>query len=248
MVGAGVALLQGNEIVYNRGFGARDLQLDAPVTPRTRFRIAFNTKSMTSMLLAHFVDSGAVRWNTRAVGLWLEFRAPDRRVDGTSAHRRPAGHGRWCGGARDGRVLPQWGRPISGRPVAVDSVLAGDRASEHRLRLQQHPRRRRPSLSCCSPAARSPPTWRRHTPRKCSSTSSSRSGWRTPRWPQTRAAEESRPGEAPNRSPSRSGREAARPRTSRRAMERDAQLGAGEAGRARARAARPRTAIANQQT
>jgi len=76
MVGAAVALFQSGQIVYNRGFGVRDVQSNAPVTPSTRFRIASNTKSMTSMLMAMFVDEGRLGWDTRAVDLWPEFRAP----------------------------------------------------------------------------------------------------------------------------------------------------------------------------
>ena len=59
MVGASVALFEGDEIVYNRGFGTRDLRSREPVTTRTRFRIASNTKSMTSFLLARYVDEGS---------------------------------------------------------------------------------------------------------------------------------------------------------------------------------------------
>ena len=69
MVGAGVARFQGDRIVYNEGFGLRNLRRKEPVTPRTRFRVGSNTKSMTSMLLARLVDMGMVRWNTRAVEL-----------------------------------------------------------------------------------------------------------------------------------------------------------------------------------
>lgn len=75
-VGAGVALVEGNAIVYNRGFGTRDVPSKAPVTPSTRFRIGSNTKSMTSLLLARYVDDGRLRWDTPAVELWPQFQAP----------------------------------------------------------------------------------------------------------------------------------------------------------------------------
>jgi CubicO group peptidase (beta-lactamase class C family) len=80
MVGASVAVFEGDKIVYNGGFGTRDLRTRQPVTTRTRFRIASNTKSMTSFLLARYVDDGLARWNARAVDLWPEFRAPNRRL------------------------------------------------------------------------------------------------------------------------------------------------------------------------
>ena len=74
--GAAVALVQGNEIVFNRGFGLRDLASGAPVTPRTRFRIGSITKSMTVLLLATLVDDGVLSWDDRVVDLWSEFAAP----------------------------------------------------------------------------------------------------------------------------------------------------------------------------
>ena len=74
--GAAVALVQGNEIVYNRGFGVRDVASNAPVTPRTRFRNGSITKAMTALLLASLVDDGALDWDDRALDLWPEFRAP----------------------------------------------------------------------------------------------------------------------------------------------------------------------------
>ena len=74
--GAAVALVQGNEIAYSRGFGRRDLEHDAPVTPRTRFRTASITKSMTALLLAILVAEGILDWDDLAVDLWPGFRAP----------------------------------------------------------------------------------------------------------------------------------------------------------------------------
>jgi CubicO group peptidase (beta-lactamase class C family) len=54
--GAAVALVQRNEIVFNHGFGVRNLESGEPVTPRTRFRIGSITKSMTALLLGTLVD------------------------------------------------------------------------------------------------------------------------------------------------------------------------------------------------
>ncbi|WP_322411386.1 serine hydrolase domain-containing protein [Microbacterium invictum] len=76
LVGAAVALFQGDEIVYNKGFGRRDLSTGESVTPNTRFRIGSNTKSMTSLLIAKYVDDGLVTWDTRIVDLWPDFVAP----------------------------------------------------------------------------------------------------------------------------------------------------------------------------
>jgi CubicO group peptidase (beta-lactamase class C family) len=76
MPGAAVALVQDTHIVYARGFGVRNLQTNAPVSPHTRFRIASNTKSMTSLLAATFVDQGVLDWDAPVSGVWPEFVAP----------------------------------------------------------------------------------------------------------------------------------------------------------------------------
>lgn len=74
--GAAAALVQGDQIVFSRGFGVGDLERNVPVTERTRFRIASNTKSMSAFLVATFVDAGVLGWDDRVVDVWPEFRAP----------------------------------------------------------------------------------------------------------------------------------------------------------------------------
>jgi CubicO group peptidase (beta-lactamase class C family) len=76
MPGAAVALVQDSHIVYARGFGVRDVQSNASVSPQTRFRIASNTKSMTSLLAATFIDQGVLDWDASVLGVWPEFVAP----------------------------------------------------------------------------------------------------------------------------------------------------------------------------
>jgi CubicO group peptidase (beta-lactamase class C family) len=74
--GAAVSLVQGDEIVFNRGFGVRNVASGQSVTPHTRFRIGSITKSMTVLLLATLVDEGVFGWDDRVVNLWPEFEAP----------------------------------------------------------------------------------------------------------------------------------------------------------------------------
>jgi len=91
--GAAVALVQGNEIVFNRGFGTRDLASGEPVTPRTRFRIGSITKSMTVLLLATLVDEGVFGWDDHAVDLWPSFAAPTPELTRTLRMRDLLGMG-----------------------------------------------------------------------------------------------------------------------------------------------------------
>lgn len=76
IVGAAVGLVEGDRVVLARGFGVRDLVQNEPVTERTRFRIASNTKSMTTLLIATFVDQGLFGWDDRVIDIWPEFRTP----------------------------------------------------------------------------------------------------------------------------------------------------------------------------
>ncbi|MET0859940.1 MAG: serine hydrolase domain-containing protein [Microbacterium sp.] len=76
LVGASIALFQADRIVYNKGFGVRDVSSGEPVTPNTRFRIGSNTKSMTSLLIAKYVDDGLTTWDTKVVDLWPGFVGP----------------------------------------------------------------------------------------------------------------------------------------------------------------------------
>jgi CubicO group peptidase (beta-lactamase class C family) len=91
--GAAVALVEGDQIVYQRGFGVRELNDQAPVTPRTRFRIASNTKSMTSLLVATFVDEGLLGWDTPVIEAWPAFRAPTDELTRTLRVRDLLGNG-----------------------------------------------------------------------------------------------------------------------------------------------------------
>lgn len=88
LVGASVALFQGDQIVYNKGFGVRDLVTAEPVTPNTRFRIGSNTKSMTSLLIAKYVDDGLTTWDTPVTELWAEFLGPTPELtEGLTLHQ-----------------------------------------------------------------------------------------------------------------------------------------------------------------
>jgi len=80
MPGAAVAVISGDEIVYAKGFGVRDLASGAPFTTETRFRIGSTTKSMTSMLIAMLVDEGLVTWDTPVADIFPAFQTgdPDR--------------------------------------------------------------------------------------------------------------------------------------------------------------------------
>ena len=76
--GAAVAVIQGGEVAYLRGFGIKELGGTEPVTPDTLLMIGSITKPMTTMFAAALVDDGHLGWNTRLVDVLPRFAAGDR--------------------------------------------------------------------------------------------------------------------------------------------------------------------------
>jgi CubicO group peptidase (beta-lactamase class C family) len=72
--GAAVGLYQDGKIVFEGGFGVRQLGDPTPVDADTLFMIASNTKSMTTLLLATLVDEGKLSWDTPVVQLMPDFK------------------------------------------------------------------------------------------------------------------------------------------------------------------------------
>ena len=61
--GAALVVVQGDEVVFARGFGLADLENETPVTPDTRFFIGSSTKAFTATLLGMLVDEGVMDWD-----------------------------------------------------------------------------------------------------------------------------------------------------------------------------------------
>jgi len=75
--GAAVLVVKDGQIVTAKGFGVRRLGELAPVTPRTLFGIASNTKAFTAAAMAMLVDEGKVRWDDRVIDHLPEFQMSD---------------------------------------------------------------------------------------------------------------------------------------------------------------------------
>ncbi len=65
--GAAVAIVKDGRVVLARGYGVKKLGLPAPVTPRTRFGIASNTKLFTATALGILVDEGKIEWDAPVI-------------------------------------------------------------------------------------------------------------------------------------------------------------------------------------
>lgn len=78
--GAAVVVVQGNQVVFAKGFGVRELGQPDPVTPETVFAVGSTTKAMTSMLMATLVDDGLLAWDRPVVDIWPDFKLSDPEV------------------------------------------------------------------------------------------------------------------------------------------------------------------------
>jgi CubicO group peptidase (beta-lactamase class C family) len=75
--GVAVGVYQNGKVVFEGGFGVRELGSAKPVDADTLFLIASNTKAMTTLLLATLVDEGKVKWDTPVTSVMPDFRLGD---------------------------------------------------------------------------------------------------------------------------------------------------------------------------
>ena len=61
--GTAVAVVYDDRVVYERGFGVRELGKPEPITPETVFQIASLSKSLSSTLVAAVVGDGTTTWD-----------------------------------------------------------------------------------------------------------------------------------------------------------------------------------------
>ncbi len=59
--GVAIAIAEGNNIIYSKGFGWRNRENQEPVTPETRFSVGSMTKPVTSTMVATMVDDGLLK-------------------------------------------------------------------------------------------------------------------------------------------------------------------------------------------
>lgn len=75
--GAAVAIVQGGQTVYSKGFGVRKLGSNEPVTPDTLMLIGSTTKTMTTMMMATMVDDHLIDWDTPVIKELPSFKMAD---------------------------------------------------------------------------------------------------------------------------------------------------------------------------
>jgi CubicO group peptidase (beta-lactamase class C family) len=75
--GVSIALIDGGKIVYEGGFGVRELGKPERVDENTLFMAASNTKGMTTLLLAELVDEKKLKWDQPVVDVYPSFKLGD---------------------------------------------------------------------------------------------------------------------------------------------------------------------------
>lgn len=78
--GASVAIVQDGKIIYEKGFGVRELGKKEKVTPKTAFMIGSATKPLTSLLMAALIDEGKFSWDTPVTALYPSFALADAEI------------------------------------------------------------------------------------------------------------------------------------------------------------------------
>lgn len=72
--GAAVAVIDHGAVVFEGGFGVRELGKPQAVDAHTLFMIASNTKGMSTLLLAKLVDAGKLTWDEPVTEVYPSFR------------------------------------------------------------------------------------------------------------------------------------------------------------------------------
>lgn len=67
--GFSVAVVKGDEVIYSKGFGYRDVENKKPVTPNTLFAIGSSSKAFTGSLLGLLRRDGKLTFEDKAVSL-----------------------------------------------------------------------------------------------------------------------------------------------------------------------------------
>ncbi len=75
--GVAFSLIDGGKVVFEGGFGVRELGKPTPVDADTLFVAASNTKAMTTLLLAQLVDEKKLRWDQPVVEVFPSFKLGD---------------------------------------------------------------------------------------------------------------------------------------------------------------------------
>ena len=75
--GLAIVVCKGNEVLFSKGYGVRELGKSDKVDTKTIFACASTTKAMTAAAMAMLVDEGKVRWQDKVVQHLPDFKVAD---------------------------------------------------------------------------------------------------------------------------------------------------------------------------
>lgn len=75
--GLALAVVRGNRIVYEKGYGVREIGRPERVDEHTTFAVASNSKALTAASLGILVDQGKLTWDSRVTPLLPGYRLYD---------------------------------------------------------------------------------------------------------------------------------------------------------------------------
>ena len=91
-VGMAIAIVKDDKVVFQKGYGVRELGKPEKVDENTLFAIASNTKAFTVASLAILVDEGKLNWNDRVIKYLPDFQMYDPWVTGQLTIRDIVSH------------------------------------------------------------------------------------------------------------------------------------------------------------
>jgi len=75
--GLAMAIVSGDEVIFKKGFGYRDVNKKLPVTTKTLFAIGSSTKAFTTFVIGKLVDEGNFEWDKPVINYLPEFKLYD---------------------------------------------------------------------------------------------------------------------------------------------------------------------------
>ncbi len=75
--GLAIAVVQNGNVIFQQGYGVRELGKKDKVTPDTLFMIGSTTKSLTTLMMAELIDQGKFKWDSKVTDLMPTFALGD---------------------------------------------------------------------------------------------------------------------------------------------------------------------------
>jgi len=138
--GMAIAIVKDGKVVATKGFGVRKLGDPAPVTGKTLFEIASNSKAFTAAQLAQLVDEGKLSWDDPVTKHLPAFQMADAYVTHTMTVRDLLVHRSGLGlGAGD---LLWWPTTTFSTDEIIDRL--------RNVKLSTSFRNNTPTTTCCT--------------------------------------------------------------------------------------------------